>query len=158
MTRLYGRGFSDERIEEYVPDVRFERTSVISSISLNGIQAPLMFKGALNESIFTTYIRDVLAPTIEEGDIVFLDNLAVHKVSGALDPILLKGANVVFLPPYSHDFNPIELAWSKMKAVLRKLKPRWFDELVVAMKSALDSITISNIVAWFKHCGYDFNV
>jgi len=158
MTRLYGRAFSNERIEEYVPDVRFERTSVIASISPDGIQAPMMFKGSLNESVFTAYVRDILAPTIEEGDIVFLDNLSVHKVSGALDPIILKGAKVVFLPPYNHDFNPIELAWSKMKSVLRKLKPRCFDELVLFMKEALDAITVSDILAWFRNCGYSFNV
>jgi len=84
--------------------------------------------------------------------------LSVHKVSGALDPIILKGAKVVFLPPYNHDFNPIELAWSKMKSVLRKLKPRCFDELVLFMKEALDAITVSDILAWFRNCGYSFNV
>ena len=158
MTRLYGRSLAGERIDEYLPDVRFERTSIISSIRLNGGQVPLMFKGSLNTEIFTAYIRDFLTPTLEEGDILFLDNLSVHLAKGALDPLYQKGVVVMFLPPYSYDFNPIELAWSKLKAILKKLKPRGFDELVSVMKSALDSMTIANIEGWFRHCGYTFNI
>jgi len=158
MTRLYGRSLDGERINEYVPDVRFERTSIISSIRLNGEQVPFMFKGSLNTEVFTAYIRDFLTPTLEAGDIVFLDNLSVHLAKGALDSLYQKGIVVRFLPPYSYDFNPIELAWSKVKAILRKLKPRGFNELVSVMKSALDSLTILNIEGWFRHCGYTFNI
>jgi transposase len=158
MTRLYGRSKKGERLNDHVPDVRFERTSVISTICLDGRQAPWMFKGTLDGVTFSTYTREVLAPTLKEGDIVVLDNLASHKVAGALAPIYEKGATVLFLPPYSPDNNPIELAWSKMKAVLRKLKAATFEELVAAMKTALEGITLSDISGWFKHCGYIVNV
>ena len=154
MTRLYGRALKNERVNDYVPDIRFERTSIISSIRLNGDVAPLMFKGTLNGELFSVYVRDFLAQTLKEGDIVVLDNSTAHKVSGALDPIYQKGASVLFLPPYSPDLNPIELCWSKMKSILRKLKPRCYETLLDAMKNALDWIVESDIKNWFSHCGY----
>jgi transposase len=158
MTRLYGRALKAERITDYVSDVRFERTSVISTIRLDGTQAPLMFQGTLNGEVFTIYVKDILAPTLKPGDIVVLDNLSSHKVKGALEPIYQRGATVLFLPPYSPDFNPIELSWSKMKAVLRKQKAKTYDDLVESMKLALNSITNTDISNWFKHCGYIANV
>jgi transposase len=96
----------------------------------------------------------MLAPSLSEGDIVVIDNFSAHKVAGALEPIYQKGANVMFLPPYSPDLNPIELAWSKMKSILRKHKPRSMDELVSTMKAALDSLTLADISNWYKHYGY----
>lgn len=158
MTRLYGRAPYDERVNDYVPDVRFERTSIISTIRLDGTQTPFMFKGTLNGELFAFYIKEILSPTLTDGQIVFMDNLSSHKVKGALDPIYEKGASIIFLPPYSPDLNPIELSWSKMKAYLRKLKANTFDDLVLAMKSALDSFTSSDIANWFKHDGYIANV
>jgi len=154
MTRLYARSNRKERVYDYVPDIRFERTSIISSIRLDGEQAPFMFKGSLNGEIFASYIQEVLAPTLKEGDIVIIDNFSAHKVFGALDPIYQRGASVMFLPPYSPDFNPIELCWSKLKSILKKDKPRCFETLLDAIKEALDLITKSDIVGWFKHCGY----
>jgi transposase len=88
------------------------------------------------------------------GDVVFLDNLSSHKVVGVLDPIYERGAFVWFLPRYSSDLNPIELVWSKVKSVLRKLKARSFEELQKALKTALDTITLTDIKNWFKHDGY----
>jgi transposase len=154
MTRLYGRAKGGGRVNDYVPDVRFERTSMISSLRLNGDQSPFMFKGSLTGELFKLYVRDELAPGLESGDIVILDNLSAHKVAGSLDPIYQKGASVVFLPPYSPDLNPIELAWSKVKAILRKLKPREFCDLLADMKIALESISQSDILGWFNFQGY----
>jgi transposase len=158
MTRLYGRAPTNERVNGYVPDVRFERTSIISTLSLNGVEAPMMFKGTLNGDFFAGYIEHVLAPTLEPGEIVVLDNYSAHKANAALDPIYEKGATATFLPEYSPDLNPIELMWSKVKAVLRKLKPRTADELLNAMGIALDSVTYSDIVGWVKHDGYIVNL
>jgi len=141
-------------VNDYVPGIRFERTSVISSIRLDGEQASFMFKGSLNGDVFSIYILEVLAPTLREGDIVVIDNFSAHKVEGALEPIYKKGATVMFLPPYSPDFNPIELCWSKLKSIIRKYKPRCIDSLFSAMKIALDGITESDIAGWFSHCGY----
>jgi len=114
MTRLYGRALKSQRVNDYTPDVRFERTSIISTIRLNGTQSPFMFKGTLNGEVFTIYVKYVLAPTLMAGDIVIMDNLSVHKAKGALEAIYQRGAAVIFLPPYSPDFNPIELGWSKI--------------------------------------------
>jgi len=154
MTRLYGRAKKNERVNDYTPDARFERTSIISSIRLDGEQAPMMFKGTLDGDLFEFYITNYLAPTLKKGDTVVMDSLSAHKVLGALDAVYEKGASVRFQPRYSPDFNPIELAWSKLKAVLRKLKARTFDELVDAANIALDSFSLSDIRNWFAHHGY----
>jgi transposase len=158
MTRLYGRAKKGERLNDYTPDVRFERTSVISSIRLDGTQAPLMYKGALNAELFKVYITEVLSPTLKKDDIVIMDNLSSHKVTGVLDSIYAQGATVMFLPPYSPDLNPIEMSWSKMKSVLRKLKATTYDEMVKSIKTALDSFTKLDIVNWFSHDGYIANI
>jgi len=122
MTRLYVRAYKAEGVNDYIPDVRFERTSIMLGIRLDGTQSPFMFKGTLNGEVFTVYVKKILAPALRAGDVVIIDNLASHKVKCALEPIYQKGATELFLPPYSPDFNPIELGWSKMKAVLRKIK------------------------------------
>jgi transposase len=119
MTRLYGRSKKVDRVNDYTPDARFERTSVISSIRLDGTQVPFMFKGTLDGELFKAYVKEALSPTLKRGDIVIMDNLPSHKVKGALDPIYEKRAEVVFLPPYSPDLNPIEMSWSKMKSVTK---------------------------------------
>ena len=147
-----------ERVNDYVPDVRFERTSIISTIALDGNTAPMIFKGTLNGGLFGTYVKQFLAPTLNEGDIVVMDNLSSHKVAGVLKPIYDAGAQVLFLPPYSPDLNPIEMSWSKMKAIVRKLKPRTYEELLDVLKFALDSFAYDDILHWFQHDGYGVNI
>jgi len=158
MTRLYGRAPLNERVNDYVPDVRFERTSIIAALGLDGVTAPLAFKGTLNGEFFAGWVEQVLAPTLSPGEIVFMDNYSPHKTVGALDPIYEKGATVIFLPEYSPDLNPIELMWSKVKAILRKIKPRTFEDLITALGLALDSVTYSDIVGWFEFHGYIVNI
>ena len=114
MTRLYGRGKKGERIKDYVPDVRFHRQSILSSVRLNGEMVPLVFSGTLNGDIFKKYITHCLVPTLSNGDIVIMDNLSSHKVTGVIEAISAHGASVLYLPPYSPDFNPIELKWAKV--------------------------------------------
>lgn len=157
MTRLYGRAPTNERVNDYVPDVRFERTSIIATLSLTGVDAPMMFKGTLNGDFFTGYVEHVLAPTLSPGEIVVLDNYSAHK-AGDLDPIYEAGATVMFLPEYSPDLNPIELMWSKIKAILRKLKARTAVALVDAMGKALDEVTYEDIAGWFEYDGYLVNL
>jgi transposase len=154
MTRLYGRAFSNERINDYVPDVRFERTSVIAVLGLNGIIAPMVYKGAMNGEFFGGYVEQILAPALKKGDTLILDSLSAHKVNGALDSLIEKGITVMFQPRYSPDFNPIELAWSKIKSYLRKVKARTYDTLFVAIGQGIDSISKNDIAGWVKHCGY----
>jgi transposase len=117
----------------------------VASIRLNGKQSPMTFKGTLNSQIFTAYVEQCLAPMLSLGDIVVMDNLSSHKVKGVIDPIFEKGSTVLYLPPYSSDFNPIELSWSKMKSMFEKLKARTVEEMKEAMKIALDCFTKSDI-------------
>jgi len=154
MTRLYGRAFKNERINDYVPDVRFERTSVMGAMGIKGMVAPLAYKGTLNGEFFGVYVKEVLAPSLKKGDTLILDNLSPHKVKDVLNPLIDKGINIIFLPVYSPDFSPIELAWSKIKAFLRKIKARTFDELFSALGNAIGSVSHDDIEGWVAHCGY----
>ena len=154
MTRLYGRAISGKRIYDYVPDVRFERTSLMGALGVNGIIAPLTYKGTLNSELFRTYVKECLAPAMKKDDTLILDNLSVHKVKDVLKPLLDKGIIVIFIPAYSPDFNPIELAWSKIKSYLRKVKARDASSLILSISSALSCITIDDVQGWISHCGY----
>jgi transposase len=154
MTRLYGRASKGERVVDYTPDVRFERTTVLSSVRANGELVPCTFEGSLNGELFKEYVAKFLAPALKHGDIVVLDNLSSHRVKGAIDPIIAAGANVLYLPPYSPDFNPIEMMWSKIKAYLRMAKARTETMLEVAIAEALNSITVADILGWFMENGY----
>lgn len=154
MTPLYGWAEKSERVNDYVPDVRFERTSIISTLCENGFEAPMTFEGTLNKDLFEIYIRDCLVPTLKSGDIVVMDNSSVHKARGVLQPIYDIGATVLFLPAYSPDLNPIEMAWSKMKIMLKKLKARTSKELEHALLIALKYINKNDILNYFSHDGY----
>lgn len=154
MTRLYGRAFGEERVIDYVPDVRFDRLSILSSMRLDGTLVPLTYKGTLNGALFLAYIKECLVPTLNDGDIVIMDNASPHKVKGVVDAIEEKGAYVLWLPTYSPDLNPVEQMWSKVKAHLRKAKARTLDALYVALKNALDSISPSDISSWFAMTNY----
>ena len=158
MTRLYGRAMSNERVYDYVPDVRFKRTSIISTIRLNGDSVPFMFKGTLDGDLFIGYIENFLAPTLKKGDILVIDSASAHKkheleLTDILDE---QGAEVRFLPRYSPDKNPKENAWSKAKSTLRKLKARTEEALGAAVGAALD-FTFDDLTGWFMHCGYQVN-
>ena len=154
MTRIYGRALKNQRVVDSVPDTRFYRTTILSTVRLDGTIVPCVFEDSLNGDIFREYIRQFLVPTLKPGDIVVMDNLSSHKVSGIVEMIEAVGAGVMFLPPYSPDYNPIELMWSKMKAVLRKLKVRTKDHLIDAIATALATISVSDISHWFAHDGY----
>ncbi|MDR2696994.1 MAG: transposase [Holophagales bacterium] len=132
----------------------YEKTSVMGALGMNGIIAPLIYKGTLKGEFFTIYIKECLMPTMKKGDTLILDNLSAHKVKGAIQPLIDKGINVVFLPVYSQDFNPIEHAWSKVKACLRKAKAITRDTLIPAITEALDAIKPKDIENWIRHCGY----
>ena len=110
--------------------------------------------GSLNGELFKEYISQWLAPTLQEGDIVIMDNLTSHKVKGISDAIIATGAKVVYLPPYSPDLNPIEKMWSKMKAYLRKAKVRVKKLLNNAIAEALACVSVSDILGWFAENGY----
>jgi transposase len=139
---------------DYVPDARFERKSILVGLRLTGQMQSLLFNGTLNGKLFIAYIKQFLSRILNVGDIVILDNCSVHKVAGVKEAIEACGAKILYLPAYSPDLNPVELLWSKVKAILRREKARTFDELEKALKIALDSVSVDDVVGWFKHCGY----
>jgi len=140
-------------VADYVPDVRFERTLILVAARLSGVNAQVSFSGTLNAELFALYVKYVLAPTLSAGDVVLLDNLSSHKVDGVWDSVFERGVCLVFASVLP-DLNPIELMWSKVKAVLRKLKARTHEELQIALKTAIAAITLNDVKNWFKHDGY----
>jgi transposase len=157
LTRLYGRAAPDQRVVDRSPLPSGARTTTLAVISSMGITAPLVLSGAVNGNIFYGYIEQCVVPTLEPDDLLFMDNLSAHKVAGIETLIEACGAHLIYLPPYSPDFNPIELAWSKVKTSLRRLKARTFPDLIEALKQALLAITPQDIQGWFAHCGYAIN-
>ena len=123
---------------------------------MDGSTACLSIEGTTDTAVFDTYIRQVLAPTLRAGDILVLDNLSSHKNEPTLEWLAQAGVEVVFLPPYSPDLNPIEKMWSKVKAALRSAAARTPADLVEAIGEALRCVTRQDAVNWFAHCGYSF--
>lgn len=154
MTRRYGWAPLSERVIDAVPENHGCNLTTVAAIGLSGVIAPAVFEGALNGDAFRAYVEQQLAPALQSGDIVIMDNLSVHKVSGVAEIIRARGADVLFLPPYSPDLNPIELCWSKVKAALRIAKARTVDTLLDALTNALRSVSLDDITHWFAHRGY----
>jgi transposase len=154
LTRLYGRAAPGERVSEGVPQNYGENVTTLAAIGLDGVCAPMTVNGAVDGAVFLAYVREVLCPTLREGDVVVMDNLRAHKVAGVREAIEARGARVEYLPPYSPDFNPIEKCWSKVKTYLRRAKARTREALEAALKEALLTITGADALAWLAHCGY----
>jgi transposase len=154
MTRRYGRAARGERVIDHVPLNTPKGTTIISSVRVDGSTVSEVFEGALNGERFKAYLRDHLVPTLKPDDVVVMDNLASHKVSGVAELIRGAQATVIYLPPYSPDLNPIEQMWSKIKAILRKYRLRTGEELVAAIPRAFTHIQPSDCVGWFSHIGY----
>jgi transposase len=154
MTRLYGRARPGERVVDSVPQNYGSSQTMLGCLSLDGVSAPWVIEGAVDGEVFLTWVREVLGPTLRPGDVVVMDNLTAHKVVGVEQSISAHGARLIYLSPYSPDFNPIELCWSKIKTFLRKAKSRTIEALIEAIKQALATISKSDALAWFAHCGY----
>jgi transposase len=153
-TRLYGRAPKNERIKEGTKDVRFQRQSIFSTLRFNGEICPIIFDGTLDQHLFAYYIKTQLKPTLAEDDLLILDNCSVHKSKLVLKTFEECGINAVILPPYSPDLNPIELFWSKVKSFLKKTKAITREMLEKAINLAFDWVSLSDILGWFRHCGY----
>ena len=124
MTPLYGWAAIGKRVIDHVPHGHRKTTTFLAALRHDGLTAPMVVDGAINGELFLAYVNKILLPTLREGDIVVLDNLSSHKVAGVKGAIASVGAKVVYLPPYSPDFNPIENVFSKLKTMLRKAKLR----------------------------------
>lgn len=154
MTRLYGRAKNGARAVDATPGGHWNTTTMISSIRLDGSTAPMVVNGATNKDVFKVYVENFLLPTLQDGDVVIMDNLSAHKNKEICELIESVGAQLWYLPPYSPDLNPIEKMWSKVKSILRKLKARTESELIKAIADALDQVTANDAKGWFKSCGY----
>ncbi|WIG93524.1 IS630 family transposase [Myxococcus sp. SDU36] len=155
MTRTHGRAPEGVRLTgEAVPRNRGCVTTVLGALTHHGIEAHMEVEGGTSMEVWGHFVLEHLVPILEPGQVVVWDNLAAHKCRALIDVIESRGARVVFLPPYSPDFSPIELAWSKVKALLRKWRFRTRSGLLQGIKLALAAISSSDAVGWFAHCGY----
>lgn len=154
MTRLRGRAPRGERVSESVPRNYGPQTSLLSALSLSGVEAVMTVEGAMDTTVFNAYVEQVLGPTIKRGDVPVSDNLSAHHASRIEQVAAERGAEVIRLSPYSPDFSPIELTWSKIKTALRAAKARTREELERAFLAALELITAADCLGWFTHCGY----
>ncbi len=157
MTRLYGRAPPGRRVVESVPQNYGENVSMLAAISVAGVSAPMTITGAVDGLVFLEYVKQVLCPTLAEGETVVMDNLSAHKIAGVRQAIEAKGARLLYLPPYSPDLNPIEKCWAKIKTYLRKAKARTYETLTAALEEALLTITTADIRGWFASCGYSLH-
>lgn len=153
MTREYAWAPQGERAHDKVPRNRGTVTTMLGAMSLGGVTAMMTIEGATCQEVFGVFIEQVLVPTLEVGDYVVMDNLGAHRSRRALDAIRNASAVPVFLPPYSPELNPIELAWAKLKRLLREAKARTREAVDEAIAWALPYITTDDVLGWFKHCG-----
>jgi transposase len=154
MTRRYGRARRGQRIHEGTPDGRWRTVTLLGAVSMNGWQAVMTVEAATDGDVFLAYLREVLCPTLQIGQVVVMDNLSAHKVDGVRELIEATGAELRYLPPYSPDFNPIEHCWSVVKQHLRQLKARSLAALEEAIPLALALISPAIALNCFTHCGY----
>jgi transposase len=155
MARLRGRAPRGERCRAPIPHGHWKTTTFVGALRLQGITAPMVLDGAMNGTAFLAYVEQILVPTLSPGDIVVMDNLPAHKPTAVRDAIEAAGAELRFLPPYSPDFNPIEMAFSKLKSFLKKTAARTRDELWDAIGHGIDTFTAAECQNYFAAAGYE---
>jgi transposase len=154
MTRLYARCLGGRRIHEATPGSHWKIMTILGAMSTRGMVATMTIEEATDTDIFLAYLDHVLCPQLRRGDVVVMDNLSSHKIKGVRERIEAAGAELLYLPPYSPDLNPIEKAWSKLKLLLRSAKARTKDVLDQAITDLLPQITHDDARAWFRCSGY----
>ena len=154
LTRLCGRAAPGQRVVEATPGYSGPHYTLVATLGWQEVTAPWIFEGSMNSVAFEAYVCSQLLPALRPGDILVMDNLSAHTGETIRQLVEAKGARLEFLPPYSPDFNPIELCWSKVKTALRAAKARTLDALMEAIAQALRSISFTDIQNWFAHCGY----
>jgi transposase len=150
MTRLYGRCVGGRRIHEATPGGHWKILTILSAMSLRGMVATMTIEEPTDGDIFLAYVEHLLCPVLRPGDVVVMDNLSSHKAVGVRAWIENQGAELIYLPPYSPDLNPIEKAWAKLKQLLRSVKARNREALEQAITNLLPSITAQDAQAWFR--------
>jgi transposase len=157
MTRRYGRAMRGQRVQDAVPKNFGRNVSILGSLSCYGMEAVMTVEGAVDAAVFRAYVGHVLVPTLRAGDVVVMDNLSVHKVPDIEAMIREAGAQLIYLPPYSPDWSPIEPCWSKIKTRLRGMKARTREALDQALTKVISKISNSDARGWFAHCGYSIH-
>ena len=150
MTRLRARCVGGRRIHEATPGGHWKIMTVLGAMSLRGMIATMTIEEATDADIFLAFVEQVLCPALKPGDMVVMDNLSSHKVAGVREQIEARGAELLYLPPYSPDLNPIEKAWAKIKQLLRSAKARSKEALEQAIAHAIQFISPENAKAWFR--------
>ena len=154
MSRAYGRAARGRGVCESVPGNHGKGVTLIGSLGLRGLLAPLSVEGAVDTLCFDSYIQKMLCSQLRPKDILLLDNLPVHLSSQVEQSVAAVKAEVLWLPAYSPDFSPIENCWSKVKTLVRGWRPRTPKDLNMALREALKAVTLDDIDGWFRHCGY----
>lgn len=154
LTRLRGWAEQGERLVEAVPGGHWRTATLVHAVALDGTRAAMVLDGPLDSVSFTGFCERFLAPTLRPGDLVVLDNLSSHKSAAAIAAVERAGAQMVYLPPYSPDLNPIENTFSKTKQLIRGLRPRCLRQIVEAVRVALLRLTETDLSHAFDHCGY----
>ena len=154
MARRYGRAPRGQRLNAKVPHGHWKTTTFIAGLRVDAITAPLVIDAPMNGQIFLAYIEQFLAPTLRPGDIVIMDNLPAHKVTGVREAVEAVGASLRYLPPYSPDLNPIEMVYAKLKALLRKAAERSIDGLWNRIGELLIAFTKQECANYLRHAGY----
>jgi transposase len=154
MARRYGRAPRGERVIASVPHGHWKTSTFVAGLREDAITAPLVIDGAMNGETFRAYIEQFLAPTLAHGDIVIMDNLSSHKVAGVREAIEARGASLIYLPPYSPDLNPIEQAFAKLKALLRKAAPRTVESLWTVIGESLSAFPPNESANYLTAAGY----
>jgi transposase len=155
MVRLRGRARRGERCVASIPHGHWKTTTFTAGLRVNGMVAPMVLDGAMDGDAFIAYVEQILAPELTKGDVVIMDNLPAHKVAGVRPAIEEAGATLLYLPPYSPDFNPIEMAFSKLKALLRKAAARTIPELWDVIADGINQFTQNECKNYFAAAGYD---
>jgi len=155
MARRFGRAPQGERCRASVPFGHWKTTTLVAALRFDRIDAPMTIDGALDGEALLAWVEQALAPTLSTGDVVVMDNVRTHKVAGVRKAIEARGANVLYLPPYSPDFNPIEKPFSKIKSILERIAARTVDALQAAVGEALRSFTPTECMNYFASSGYD---
>ncbi len=154
LSPLYAWAKKGQRAYCSVPRNRGANTTLLSSMSVKGMGPSLAVEGATNREVFETYIEQILAPTLRKGQVVVMDNLTAHKGERVKELIELRGCELMYLPPYSPDFNPIEEAFAKIKGLIRKAEARSREALLEAIATAISALSAQDAMGFFEHCGY----
>lgn len=154
MARTRGRSKRGERCRAAIPHGHWKTTTLVAALSTSGIVAPMILDGAMDGEMFTAYVTHILLKEIRPGDVVIMDNLPAHKVAAVRETIEDAGARLIYLPPYSPDFNPIEKAFSQIKAYLKKAAARTKEKLDQEIAKAIDTVSKQNAINYFATCGY----